>query len=331
MPIISIIIPVYNEEARIEQCIRSIQNQTIEDVEIIAVNDGSTDESYDILQRLRELDSRIIILNFTNKGAAVARTQGLKNSTGKYVGFVDADDWIEPTMFETLISTIETDKTDLVVCDILKEYPHLSYSVLQLSTHEIISERLLEKMILMEFDYSICNKLYKRDLLLKNNITFDEDLRLSQDALFNFCVFSCINKLSITPQPLYHYVAKENSLMASPQKKRIESFNYIITAFRNFCTKNNKEKEWKIFEKNIGWGYQKYLFNLLLKSNYTDNIGLIKYYRYILSHLRLFDPLLLNAPMNDHNAIQKLRSQLLKRKKFKTFALLATIRHKVIK
>jgi glycosyltransferase involved in cell wall biosynthesis len=330
MPVLSVIVPVYNEELRIERCIRSIQNQTIKDIEIIAVNDGSTDLSYNILSGLAQADSRIKIFSYNNGGTGFALNKGLQNATGKYIGFSGADDWMEPAMFETLISTIEKYGTDLAMCDILKEWNGKSQPVLQLSKHEIVSDELLKKLILMEFDYSICNKLYKRDLLVQNNITFDEDLRLSQDALFNMCVFACMHTISTVPESLYHYVAKEGSLMASPQDKRIESFNYIIKAFKKFCEKNHKEKEWGIFEENIGSGYQKYLFNLVLKSEYTNKLNFSKYYQYILHHLKMMDSLLLYSPSANLTIYQRFRKGLLQKKRFRTFSFLAAVRHKIL-
>ena len=331
MPIVSIIVPVYNEEERIKQCVNSIQNQTVKDLEIIVVNDGSTDGTLKILEQLAQADLRIKIFNFKNGGTGFALNKGLQFSTGKYVGFSGADDWIEPIMFEKLVTTLEHDKTDLVVCDIQKEYNQISHVVLELSGHTILSKQLLEKCILMEFDYSICNKLYKRDTLLNNNIFFAEDLRISQDALFNFYVFACIKSVSVVPDALYHYVAKEGSLMSSPQDKRIASFNYIIRAFRNFCSENNKPEAWQTFEKNIGPGYQRYLFNLVLKSNQTETMGFKEYYHHVLHHLRLMDPLLLFAPLDQESIYQKFRKGLLQQKRFKLFSLLTAIRHKTFK
>jgi glycosyltransferase EpsH len=330
MPRVSIIVPVFNEETRIKQCINSIQDQTLNDIEIIVVNDGSTDGTLKILEQLAESDVRVKIFNFSNGGTGFALNKGLQLATGKYVGFSGADDWTEPVMFEELVTTLEHDETDMVVCDIRKEYNQISQNVLGITAPTIISEQLLEKCLLMEFDYSICNKLYKREILLKNNISFAEDLRISQDALFNFYVFACIKSVSVIPGAFYHYVAKEGSLMSSPQDKRIASFNYIITAFRKFCSENNKPEAWRAFEKYIGPGYQKYLFNLVLTSSETGKMGFKEYYEHILRHLRLMDPLLLYAPLHKESRYQKFRKGLLQKKRFKIFSLLTAIRHKTL-
>ncbi|HVZ97186.1 MAG TPA: glycosyltransferase [Chitinophagaceae bacterium] len=331
MPILSVIVPVYNEEARIEKCIRSIQNQTLKELEVIAVDDGSTDHSHEILCRLAQSDNRIKIFSFNNGGTGLALNRGLKKASGKYIGFSGADDWMEPEMFEKLIVTMEADHTDVAVCDIMKEWNNRSEPVLKLSKHELISKELLEKLILMEFDYSICNKIYRRDIITQNNIGFEENLRLSQDALFNMCVFACINSISVIPGSFYHYVAKEGSLMTSPQDKRIESFNYIVKAFGKFCTVNHKPAAWNIFEQHIGPGYQKYLFNLVLKSSYTDTLNFSGYYSHVLRHLEMMDPLLLYAPLDNLGSYQRFRKGLLQKKRFKTFSFLAAVRHKALK
>lgn len=327
---LSIIIPVYNAADRIEKCIRSICTQTIQDIEIITVNDGSTDHSLEILEKLCEQDTRIKVLHYPNGGAAVARNRGLKVATGKYIGFVDADDWIEPRMFEKLIATLETDDTDIVVCNIQKEYDNKIETVLDCKNHEILSDNLLQKFILFEFDYAIYNKLYKRDFLVNHHISFDKDLRLSQDALFNLYAFTYINKLSIVPETFYHYVSKEGSLMSSPQDKRIASFNYIIRSFKKFCEEHKKDREWKIFEQYMGPGYQKYFFNLVLNSDHTERLHFSKYYKHVLRHLRLMDPLLLSSPLDHLSAYQRFRKGLLQQRRFQLFSLLAAVRHKII-
>lgn len=329
MPILSVIVPVYNEEERIEHCIRSIQNQSITDLEIIVINDGSTDRSLERINHLAFIDRRIKVFSYKNGGTGYALNRGLEHVSGTYIGFSGADDWIESNMFEKLITLMETDHTDVVVCNIIKELPCSSYPVLPFLKHGILSSTLLQRAILMEFDYSICNKLYKKELLVKNSINFEEDLRLSQDALFNFCVFASIKKISITPETFYHYVAKKNSLMSSSQDKRIESLNQIVEYFSNFCVNNSKQREWKIFEEYIGRGYQKYLFNQLLKSDYTNTLGFSKYYRYLITHLKLLNPLLLKQPLDKLSSYQKFRSMLLQNKRFKTFSFLAAVRHKL--
>lgn len=330
MPTVSIIIPVFNEEKRIEQCINSIQNQTLADIEIIVVNDGSTDNSYEIIKRISEKDNRIKLLNFSNGGAAFALSMGLKNASGRYIGFSGADDWIEPRMFEKMVNRIEADESDLVVCNIRKEWENKSKDTITINANEIINERLLEKFVLFEYDYSICNKLYKREYLYKYKIDFEHEIKIGQDVLFNLEAFSVIRSISLMPESFYHYVAKPGSLMSSPPQKRIISFNQIINSFEKFCSTHEFNIQWKIFSENIGIAYQSYFFNLLLNSNYSKPFTFIQYYRYLVDALPLLHPLLIPSAGHPQSRNQKFKNYFLHRRYFKIFSFLSAVRHKIL-
>ena len=116
-PKISIIIPVYNTEKYLDACIDSLVNQTFKDCEFIFINDGSIDSSSEILNKLASKDTRVIVINQDNQGVSIARNNGLKIARGKYIGFVDADDWVENDMYQILYDEIEFSYTDLVMCN----------------------------------------------------------------------------------------------------------------------------------------------------------------------------------------------------------------------
>src|SRR5690606_17116486 len=128
----------------------------------------------------------------------------------------------------------------------------------------IINENLLENYIRFKFDYSLCNKLYRKEIIDKFQITFNPNLRMGQDISFNLQVFSVIKDVYIIKNGLYHYVYKQGSMVASAPKDRIISYNLIIDTFKEYCIKNGFSKQWLIFEKNIGASYQSYFFNILL-------------------------------------------------------------------
>ena len=119
---VSIIVPVYNVEKYLRKCLDSLINQTLKDIEIICINDGSTDKSLEILEEYKNRDSRIILLNQENSGQSIARNNGIKKATGEYIGFVDPDDWVENNMIKCLIDEIKSEKVDLVTsgCVILQ-------------------------------------------------------------------------------------------------------------------------------------------------------------------------------------------------------------------
>lgn len=329
-PLVSVIIPIYNVEDRIEKCIKSVQNQTLGDIEIIAINDGSTDNTLRILLKLSEADKRVKVFSYTNGGTAFALSMGLQQARGKYIGFSGADDWIEPNMLFKMVQTIREDKTEMVVCNIRKDEGESSKDCLQITKPGIEKENLLERYILFDFDYSVCNKLYKRKLLVKYKIDFEHAHRIGQDLLFNLCVFSRIKSLSLIPNSFYHYVSKDGSLMTLPPKKRILSFNHIIKSFEQFCIENNCIVEWNVFKETIGSGYQKYFFNLILKNPNTFHLSFREYYSYVFSHLKILDPLLLSVPLDGLSHYQRFRKSLLKKGSFRLFSFLGAIRHKTI-
>ena len=328
-PIVSYIIPMYNEAERIKNCIGSIQRQTLSDIEIIVVNDGSTDESPTIVQALSHEDSRIRLLNFENGGTAIALNNGLLAATGKYIAISGADDWIEPGMAEKMVEVIETNKTDLVVCDIYKESPQFTGKCLSFEKEEIQTVDLLKKTILFHYDYSVCNKLFPRELIISNEIFFEPKLRIGQDVLFNFMVFANIKSLTVIPDAFYHYVAKSDSLMSKPQKERIMSFNKIIEAFREYCDNKKMSESWRIFLQNIGPAYHSYFLNLVLSADETKCMNFKQYYTHIVDCLRMMDPLLLQYN-HATTPYQKFRMCLLSGKQFRLFALLAALRHKTL-
>jgi len=115
---VSIIVPVYNVEKYLEKCLESIINQTLKNLEIICVNDGSTDNSLQILEDYAKKDQRIKIINKKNRGSGAAKNTGMKNASGEYIGFVDSDDWVDLAMFEKLYNRAKSQKSDMVMCPI---------------------------------------------------------------------------------------------------------------------------------------------------------------------------------------------------------------------
>src|SRR5690606_24921935 len=131
----------------------------------------------------------------------------------------------------------------------------------------------------------ICNKLYPAEIISTNGIMFDPELRIGQDVLFNLSVFTKVRTVSIIPNLFYHYVEKYGSLMASSPKKRLMSFNRIISEFKNFCFQQGDTESWEVFSRHIGLAYQSYFFNIVLDSQYSSKFTFTQYYRYLLEML----------------------------------------------
>lgn len=202
---ISVIVPVYNVAAYLPQCLDSILAQTLQETEIIVVDDGSTDNSPQICDEYAAKDTRIQVIHQQNKGPSSARNKGMAAACGKYIAFVDADDWIEPTMLQKLYDAAERDKSDVAVCHVFctsnpkgrqkKYWPYTKDCVLK--------PKQFYKYFLVAPCWP-CNKIYRRDFLQKNKITFVEGI-LYEDVPFFAEVFLLLDQVSFVADYLYNY------------------------------------------------------------------------------------------------------------------------------
>ena len=215
----SVIIPVYNSARYLEQCLDSLINQTLQNIEIICVNDGSTDESLSILNRYKNQDNRIKVFNQDNKGQSAARNLGIKYSHGEYIGFLDSDDYADRTMFEKLYTAAKQNCSDVVMCSvhILNEKtgaitPNDPYFGLKIFEEQKDADVFFNGVFSYEqcrnFLFRICvvpwNKLIKTDFLKKNNIKFAEGLSF-EDNIFSLELLLKAGRISLVNEPLPYY------------------------------------------------------------------------------------------------------------------------------
>lgn len=199
-PLISIIIPVYNGEKYIEKCLQGLLGQTYSNLEIIVVNNGSTDNTLSLCQTLRAKDSRIKVYNAVGKGVSLARNLGLEKATGEYIGFVDVDDYIEPDMYEYLYELLSTYQADISSCNI--EYVR-SKKIYSVSPRTYTGFDAFEQCVSNYGVFvSIWNKLYSRKVI--GNIRFP-DIQLSEDFKFLYDIFSRPVRLVCGEHVKYHY------------------------------------------------------------------------------------------------------------------------------
>lgn len=229
---VSIIIPVYNVEDYIERCLNSLVLQTLEDIEIIVINDGSTDSSQDIIEKFaKKYPDKIKAFEIENGGAAQARNIGLDKATGEYVGFVDSDDYVAKDMFEQLYNKAIEDNADIVNCAYYRENENRCIEK-ETEINDNFGKSVLEEPdIMVDSVPYIWNKIFKRDLIEKNNIRFQK-LRIYEDLVFTYELFMNANKISKVFEPLYFYtVTRETSLTHNFSEKRFdifEAFNTLI-------------------------------------------------------------------------------------------------------
>lgn len=255
-PKVSIIIPVYNTANYLEECLKSVANQTLKEIEIICIDDGSTDNSLNILLDYSKKDKRIIVLSQTNQGASAARNQGLKVACGKYITFVDSDDTIEKNAYEISFEKAKNKKADILV------FGEDLYNTVD----KTFTNNSLEAMSIVGY-IPVWNKLYKRELINKNNFTFFEKAKCYNDQCFNAIVFPKAERIEVISDKFYHYRKRRpGSLQTSFSHKR-KSDGIII--FAEYAYDNYKKNGYP--ESYKAWLFKK-VFHLLEKHfNKLDN------------------------------------------------------------
>lgn len=210
---ISIIIPVYNAERFLDRCLGSVLGQTYEDIEVIAVNDGSKDGSLAVLKAYAERDGRIHIVDQENAGVATARNVGLSNATGEYILFVDADDWIEQDMAASLLSLLEgTPEADIAVCaGDAAEHPGETLRVADPNTEIWDSERQKKEFLTHQrLQGMLWNKLIRASLF--QGLAFDPTVGYGEDAQIMWKVLARCQNMVLTNQIYYHHVIEPTSI-----------------------------------------------------------------------------------------------------------------------
>ncbi|WP_299241390.1 glycosyltransferase [uncultured Aquimarina sp.] len=211
LPLISVIIPIYNSEKYLDKCIRSIIGQTYSHLQILLVNDGSTDGSLDICKHLEKEDNRITVIDIPNGGVSNARNTGISMAKGTYLQFIDSDDYVDGLYIEHLFNTIQREKAQLSVCAIesLNTDGHIfdKWEVEESTLHfDHINKDVFLELIQKFLLFGPVNKLYKTDIVVNNGISFDRSLSYGEDLLFNFEYFKHINSIAVTNKVVYKYV-----------------------------------------------------------------------------------------------------------------------------
>lgn len=247
---ISIIIPVYNAGKYLEKCLESITKQSLKEIEIICVNDGSVDNSLEILKKFQEKDRRIKIIDKKNAGVSSARNEALKIARGKYCLNIDSDDWIEQNFFKEMFTKAEKDDLDLVISDIILDYGNNEIKIkkeLEIDDNKIISGKEYRELFFnkkLSVEGYTCNKLIKTNIYKENNIFYNEKISFMEDYEVILRLAYYLKKIGKINGAYYHYIQRKSS--ASQTIKNIEkNFFSMIFVF------NNLEKFYFNKDKNI--------------------------------------------------------------------------------
>lgn len=220
-PAISVIIPVYNAGNYIKGTIESILNQTCDDFEVVCINDGSKDDTLDIISKMARTDSRIKVYSIENSGVSTARNIGIDKAEGKWIQFVDADDILEKNMMQTMLNLSEGQ--DLIVCSVTRENEKLAKREYQYVDNnnwagkKVIGDKLLgmsdtEKDVLLNY---VWNKLFDSEIIKTHCIKFNPRIRLGEDFVFVCEYVKYCENIAFTSEPLYYYYLRNGNSLVS--------------------------------------------------------------------------------------------------------------------
>lgn len=236
----SIIIPVYNSEKYIFKCLDSLINQTYDNLDIVVVNDGSSDNSLEICKNFEKSDKRVRVFNQENKGVSVARNRGIEEAMGDFIVFVDSDDWIENNTIEIVNNEIENNNIDMVMYGIMTSGKKNKGDNL-LITQKYNEE--LSKMIISESLNAPVNKIYNLKILKEFNIRFKEKIDIAEDLLFNYDYFIHINSILIVNKDLYHCCTdNKQSLTRKYTTNKYEQLMEVNEIIEKDILQNNRMK-----------------------------------------------------------------------------------------
>lgn len=227
--LISVIIPVYNNEKYLNKCIESVANQTYKNLEIILVDDGSTDDSSGICDEWAEKDSRVKVIHKVNTGVSDSRNTALNIAEGDYITFVDSDDCIDKDCVEAMLNAAEKTQSDIAVSDFYFDFTDGNSKALKSEYCVYNKSELVKSYLLDKIRPEACAKLIKKSVIA--DIMFDINVHYAEDFLFNYFVLKKVNKLVNIGEPKYHYLQ--------------ESGNSSTTAMIT----HNRAQGYKVFER----------------------------------------------------------------------------------
>lgn len=243
---VSVILPVFNAEKTLEKCLKALLVQTFKDFEVICINDGSSDNSINILEKYAKLDTRIKVFSQVNSGPALTRFNAIEKSLGDYLMFCDADDWYEPKMIEKMYNTIKKKNVDIVMCDCniidLANGELQNYFSKKYHKNRLIGYKTIDLKSIKHINAVLWNKIFKKEILEQNSITYP--CKYEHDDLifvYKYCLFS--NKYFGLREKLYNYVVgNSDSIMGKvyTQNNKKNPFDFILAWQDLYDFMNNK-------------------------------------------------------------------------------------------
>lgn len=289
---ISVIIPVYNTEKYLEKCLESVINQNFKEIEIIIINDHSIDNSLNIIEKYMKIDKRIVLINKKeNEGLLAVRKLGIKNAKGKYISFIDSDDWVEQNYFSDMYEIASKKNADVVISDFYTNFINgvQSYNIDQKDEkEEILNTNAIKNIFNGNARGILCNKLIRKEVL-KNNIFFYEDVSLGEDGIMMIQTLYYSKKILKNNKAYYHYMQNPNSITNKKlsMAKMSDMYKYlnIIEKFLHY-NKINLDLEFKRFKIDR---LNFVMFNSELNFNNMEYKKIVKDYLEFLKSIKVTD------------------------------------------
>lgn len=266
--LISIIVPVFNVEKYLSQCINSILNQTYSEIELILIDDGSTDKSAEICDYYKELDKRVQVIHQANNGVSKARNNGIINSRGEFIMFVDSDDWIELNSCEILLNCALKNQADIIMGGYIREFKNKSLKKYIYNENRIFENKECISLHRRQFGLlngelknpenldvlaPCCMKLYRTSIIKDNNILFDDikDIGTFEDGLFNIKLFKFVEKAVFLNFSFYHYRKVNEISITTKYKEELKiQWNTLYQILYKHIEENELNDEFKIALNN---------------------------------------------------------------------------------
>ena len=266
MPNVSVIVPFYNVEEYIEKCLETLVSQTLEDIEIILVNDGSKDKSIEIVNKfLKMYPEKLVYLEKENGGLSDARNYAINYAKGEYIAFLDSDDYVEKDMYEKMYELAKKENSDMVECNFYWEYPNKIKEDIGVTYNG--KNEMLEKIRVVAW-----NKLIKREILVNSKVHFPKGYRY-EDVEFTYKLIPYIETVSFLKKPCVHYIQRQGSISNSQNERTKEIFDVLEHVIEYYKEKDIYEK----YKEELEYVYIRYAFcSSLLRIVKIKNVGLQK-------------------------------------------------------
>jgi len=298
---VSVIIPVFNAQDYLERCLDSVLKQTLKEIQVICIDDCSSDNSFEILKNYAVKDSRIeCFKNEKNIGQGLTRNRGLDLAQGEFVAFVDCDDWIEPEMYEILYSKNEIGNFDLICCNLVSNFPNGFSGIPQMPARDLITKELLINEALspsIEFfsPNSPCDKIYRKKTIDKLNLRFESERKfLYEDKLFNLMFLSSNPSFYFEPKAFYHYMIRYGSTMTSYKENLVERYLQMDKMIKEVLSKKDFLKDEQrfrlkksLFEMTFVFSLNALVYNKSPKGKFLDFWKLMNN-KLITSNIKMF-------------------------------------------